>query len=87
MKGFTIKSCSDDGVYYLVKNWRKNNALWVKRDSLRQEYLFSSLSRAQNALRKLLEVMPEYKEDSLCGYVIEADNEMELELTICPELI
>lgn len=87
MKGYTIKSVSEEGTYYLVKNWRKNKALWVKRDELKQEYLFTSLTRAENSLVSLLKVMPEYKEDNLTGYVIEDNGEMELALTIYPNLV
>lgn len=87
MKGYTIKSVSEEGTYYLVKNWRKNKALWVKRDKLKQEYLFTSLTRAENSLVSLLKAMPEYKEDNLIGYVIEDNGEMELALTIYPNLV
>lgn len=81
MKGYTIKSTSNEGVYYLVKDWRKNKALWVKRENLQQEHLFTSLGRARRSLEILLEVMFEYKNDMFVGYVIDGDNEMELALS------
>lgn len=60
---YTIKSTSDDGVFYLVKDWRKNKAIWVTRDKLKAEMLFKRPQDAQASLTCLLKVMDEYATD------------------------
>lgn len=64
---YTIKSVSEDGEYYLVKNWRGNKALWVNEDrmfaNIGPDWWFVSPSRALASLKSLLKVMPEYLDD------------------------
>lgn len=60
---YTIKSTSDEGVFYLVRNWRKNKAIWVRRDKLKAEMLFKRPQDAQASLTSLLKVMDEYATD------------------------
>ncbi len=77
LDGYTIRSISDEGEYYLVKNWRKNKALWVHKDKLRQEYLFSSPAKAKQSLTSLLKVMDEYKTDKFSVfYFCGADSKL-----------
>lgn len=61
--GYTIKSTSDEGVYYLVNHWEKHRAFWVKRDELKPRMLFSSAGYAQRSLNKLLTIMEDYRTD------------------------
>ena len=63
VKKFTIKSISDEGVYYLVNGWNKYRAFWKTEDELKPEMLFQSASDAKRSLTKLLKVMPEYATD------------------------
>lgn len=63
MNGFTIKSTSAEGVYYLTKDWRKNRTLWVGRNALRQEHLYKTAGHAKAGLKALLKVMTEYTHD------------------------
>lgn len=60
---FTIKSESDEGIYYLSSNWRKNKALWVKKEKLLPRMLFKTEAGAKSSLTSLLKVMPEYADD------------------------
>ncbi len=63
MKGFTIKSTSDEGTYFLVNHWEKHKAFWVKREKLRPGMLFKTSGYAQRSLNKLLTIMEEYRTD------------------------
>ena len=63
MNGYTIKSVSEEGIYYMVKNWRKNKAIWVKGQKLKQEYLYKTETMAIRALEKLLNLMDDYASD------------------------
>lgn len=63
MKGFTIKSTSVDGIYYLVNHWEQHKAFWVEPDKLKQSMLFRRISDAKRSLKKLLSIMDEYKND------------------------
>ena len=63
LKGYTIKSVSEDGTFYLVKDWRKNKAIWVKRDKLTQNMVFKRPQDAKASLSCLLKVMSEYATD------------------------
>ena len=59
MNGYTIKSISNDGVYFMVRDWRKNKAIWVSFDMLKPEYLYKSSNTSIKALEKLLNAMEE----------------------------
>ena len=61
--GYTIKSTSDEGVYFLVNHWEKNKTFWVKREQLKEDMLFKTSGYAQRSLKHLLEVMEDYKTD------------------------
>ena len=63
MNGYTVKSISNDGVYFMVRDWRKNKAIWVSVNKLKQEYLYKSAHTCIKALEKLLNVMDEYATD------------------------
>lgn len=60
--GYTIKSESEDGIYYLVNGWRKHNAYWSSRLNP-TKVLFKKKGIALRSLGKLLNVMPEYIHD------------------------
>lgn len=61
---YTIKSTSDDGVFYLVKDWRKNKAIWARKEKLKPEMLFKREQDAWASLTCLLKVMDEYSADT-----------------------
>ncbi len=60
---YTIKSTSEDGVYYLVKDWRKNKAIWATKNELDRTMLYKRPQDAWANLTKLLKVMDEYATD------------------------
>lgn len=62
MTKYTIKSTSDEGVYYLVNGWNKHRAFWLPY--VCASTLFSSARTAKTSLTKLLKVMPEYAADT-----------------------
>ena len=74
MNGYTVKSISNDGVYFMVRDWRKNKAIWVSFDMLKPEYLYKSSNTSIKALEKLLNAMEEYVEDKLSVVYIENRN-------------
>ena len=63
---YTIKSISDEGTYFLVKDWRKNKELWVSKEKMDRhpEWWFTSPSKAKQSLKSLLSVMDEYLSDT-----------------------
>jgi len=63
---YTIKSVSDEGTYYLVKDWRKNKELWVSKEKMDRhpEWWFTSSGKAKQSLKSLLSVMDEYLSDT-----------------------
>ena len=60
---FTIMSESNEGIYYLVRDWRANKAFWVKKEKLTDNMLFKTEAGAKRSLTRLLKVMPEYADD------------------------
>jgi hypothetical protein len=64
MKGFTIKSTSNEGVYYLVNHWEKHRAFWIEPEKIKQSMLFKRASDAKCSLTKLLSIMDDYKNDN-----------------------
>lgn len=60
---YTIKSTSEEGVFYLVNHWERHKAFWEKPEKIRANMLFSSPQYARASLTKLLKVMPEYAAD------------------------
>lgn len=63
MAMYTIRSTSDEGVYYLVNGWNKHKTFWVELSDLNEEMLFSRPRFAKASLTKLLKVMSDYKTD------------------------
>ena len=70
MTKYTIKSTSDEGVYYLVNGWNKIKTFWLcegtvmKDPETAKRFFFNKPSQAKARLTKLLKVMPEYKTDT-----------------------
>ncbi len=60
---YTIKSISDDGVYYLVNDWYSHGTFWAKESELRKSMLFKRAQDAKASLTKLLKLFDEYKND------------------------
>ena len=60
---FTVKSVSDEGVYYLVNGWDRHKAFWKSKENLKQDMLFKSVADAKRSLTKLLKIMPDYATD------------------------
>lgn len=69
MKKYTIKSISDEGIYYLVNGWNKYKTFWFDEKSVMTDtenakrFFFNKPSQAKSSLTKLLKVMPEYAND------------------------
>lgn len=62
-KGYTIKSTSDEGVYFLVNHWEQHKTFWVEKENLKPSMLFKTSGYAQRSLNKLLTIMEDYKTD------------------------
>lgn len=60
---YTIKSISDEGVYYLVNHWNKHKTYWNQRDNITPYSTFSSPRTAKANLTKLLKIMEDYRTD------------------------
>ena len=66
---YTIKSTSDEGVFFLVNGWEKHNTFWISEAELRKDIekaktkFFTAPRFAKASLTKLLKVMDEYKTD------------------------
>lgn len=60
---FTIRSTSDEGVWYLVNHWNRWKAFWQKKDKCSRATVFKRECDAKRSLTKLLKVMPEYRDD------------------------
>lgn len=67
---FTIKSTSDEGIYYLVNGWNKHKTFWISEADVQKDVekakdlFFDSISTAKTSLKKLLKVMPDYASDT-----------------------
>lgn len=66
MTKYTIKSTSEEGIYYLVNGWNKCKKFWLPEKSVLEDnqyairFLFNKPAQAKASLTKLLKVMPEY---------------------------
>mgnify|MGYP003571272836 CR=1 FL=1 len=60
---YTVKSTSDEGVYYLVNHWQQHKRFWVSKEELKRSMLFRRKQDAKTSLKKLLKVMDDYKND------------------------
>ena len=69
MTKYTIKSTSDEGVYFLVNGWQKCKTFWFSKKSVLQDienakkHFFNTPAHAKASLTKLLKVMPDYATD------------------------
>ena len=61
---YTVKSISDEGVYYLVNRWNMHQRFWVRKEELKRSMLFRRKQDAKASLTKLLKVMDDYKNDT-----------------------
>ena len=43
IKGYTIKSTSEEGIYYLVNHWQKHKTFWIEKENLKPEMLFKTV--------------------------------------------
>ena len=70
MKKYTIKSTSNEGIYYLVNGWNKCKTFWFNQKSVLEDkenakrFFFNTPGQAKASLTKLLKVMDDYKKDS-----------------------
>lgn len=68
-KKYTIKSTSDEGVYFLVNGWNKCKTFWFSEKSVMEDtenakrFFFNKPSQAKASLTKLLKVMTDYATD------------------------
>lgn len=62
--GYTIKSVSHEGTWYLVNGWVKHKAFWTQTLNPTRNK-FKSKGLALRSLRILLNNMPEYRSDNL----------------------
>lgn len=69
MTKYTIKSTSNEGIYYLVNGWNKCKTFWFSEKSVMEDienakkYFFNKPSQAKTSLTKLLKIMPDYQSD------------------------
>lgn len=69
MTKYTIKSTSEEGVYYLVNGWEKCKTFWFSEKSVMEDtenakrFFFNKPSQAKASLTKLLKFMTEYLDD------------------------
>lgn len=69
MKKYTIKSTSEEGIYYLVNGWNKCKTFWFSEKSVMEDienakiFFFNKPSQAKASLTKLLKVMSDYADD------------------------
>ena len=69
MKKYTIKSTSEEGIYYLVNGWNKCKTFWFNEKSVMRDiefaknFFFNKPSQAKASLTKLLKIMPDYAND------------------------
>ena len=69
MKKYTIKSTSEEGIYYLVNGWNKCQTFWFDEKSVMADvenakrFFFNKPSQAKASLTKLLKIMPDYAND------------------------
>ena len=72
IKGYTSRSTSADGVYYLVNGWNKYRTFWVNENHI-ETATFKTLGQAKTSLTKLLKVMEDYRTD-LFEYIAITEN-------------
>lgn len=62
--GYTIKSTSNEGIYYLVNHWKKHKTFWIEPEKIKPGMLFKSPSDAKRSLTRLLKIMEDYRTDT-----------------------
>ena len=83
MKKYTIKSTSDEGVYYLVNGWKKCKKFWLDEKTVMEDtkipnkFFFYQPAHAKASLTKLLKIMPEYANDKFEVVEFEEDEVIE----------
>lgn len=83
--GFTIKSKSNEGTYFLVNHWEKHQNFWVEREKLKPSMLFKTSGYAKRSLKKLLSIMEEYKNDEFSVvYLYELTTDLET-MIVCAD--
>lgn len=60
---YTIKSVSNEGIYYLVNHAKDYKTYWVKKKDLKPKMLYDRAADAKASLTKLLKIMNDYKAD------------------------
>ena len=73
---YTVKSISNCGEYYLVKNWEKEKAFWKLGSEIKPEQMYKTEAAAKASITKLLRVMEEYRKDNLTIVGTDADNKI-----------
>ena len=68
---FTIKSVSDEGTYFLNKNWKKSKSFWKFGSEITRADMYKTAASAKASLSKLLKVMDEYLTDRF--FLVETD--------------
>lgn len=77
MTKYTIKSTSEEGIYYLVNGWNKCKTFWFNEKSVMEDpefakrFFFNKPSQAKASLTKLLKIMPDYADDKFEAVVFE----------------
>ena len=66
--GYTIKSSSNEGEYYLINGWYKHFGFWLPVKAAVnavniEKIAFKTIGSAKASLTKLLKIMPDYKND------------------------
>lgn len=82
---FTIKSISDEGVYYLINGWEKSRAFWKHGSEIKKAEMFKRAQDAKASLTKLLKVMDDYATDTF--YLIETNDNDEIVSEVLYETI
>ena len=67
---YAIKSVSEDGIFYLCKNWNHQRMIWRRWVELKKD-VYKTEKGALCALTKLLKIIDEYKSDIF--YLCEID--------------
>ena len=83
--GYTIKSSSNEGEYYLINGWYKHFGFWLPIKAAVntvniEKITFKTAGSAKASLTKLLKIMPDYKSDifTLCK-ITENENIIDIE--------
>ena len=72
IKGYTIESTSNEGIYYLINGWYKYFGFWIRKKDMSHnmhKITFKTVGQAKASLTKLLKIMEDYRTDTfkICG--------------------